>query len=145
MSAEELAINRDIIRTTFEEVWSKGKSELTLDYYAESYQQHNPHIPDGGARIEQIIEKYVKKYIEDNNAPYPMDIHHVGAQGDLVFIHCSITMIGLGRNAGVKTESVDIMRINDETSWLSTGMCCKWKPIPCRIIQACFESILNVL
>lgn len=114
MTAEQLERNRTIIRDTFEKVWQQGMAELTLDYYALDYKQHNPHIADGGERIQQIVATHVKDYMAAHGGRYPIDILHIGAQGDLVFIHCNITMVGLGRNEGVKTTSVDIMRINDE-------------------------------
>ncbi|MFA5631269.1 MAG: nuclear transport factor 2 family protein [Porticoccaceae bacterium] len=114
MTEEQLQRNRTIIREAFEKVWREGRAELTLDYYATGYKQHNPHIADGGERIRQIIETHVKPYIEETGNLYPVEIVHIGAQGDLVFIHCNIVMLGLGRNEGVKTTSVDIMRIDDE-------------------------------
>jgi len=114
MSEEQLQRNRTIIRETFEKVWREGRAGLTLDYYAVDYKQHNPHIADGGPRIQQIIESHVKPYIEETGDLYPVEIVHIGAQGDLVFIHCNIVMLGLGRNEGVKTSSVDIMTINEE-------------------------------
>lgn len=114
MSEEQLQRNRTMIRDTFEKVWQQGMAELTLDYYALDYKQHNPHIADGGERIKQIVETHVRDYMAAHGGRYPIEILHIGAQGDLVFIHCNLEMIGLGRNDGVKSTTVDIMRVNDE-------------------------------
>jgi predicted SnoaL-like aldol condensation-catalyzing enzyme len=94
------------------ELWSKGNPELVADFYAESYVQHNPDMPGGYARIRQVVENDIRRYIEITGGPFPVDVHHVGAEGDIVFVHLSLFMAGINRNDGDRSTNVDIFRVD---------------------------------
>lgn len=95
------------------EMWGKGNADLVPVFYDESYVQHNPDMPGGYARIREIVETEIPKYIELTGGPYPVDIQRMGAEGDLICIHYSIFMAGIGRNAGAKATNTDIFRIDE--------------------------------
>jgi predicted SnoaL-like aldol condensation-catalyzing enzyme len=104
--------NRQRAVELYRDVWSKGNAEIALDYYDLDYIQHNPHIQSGGARIRDIIANNIGAYIAAKGTNYPIDIHHMGAQGDVVFVHQEIFMAGLGRNDGDRSSVVDIFRVD---------------------------------
>jgi predicted SnoaL-like aldol condensation-catalyzing enzyme len=103
--------NRQRVRDLYLELWSKGNADLVEEFYTDAYIQHNPHIPSGSARIRQIIETNIATYIREHQSSYPIEIHHIAAEGDLVFAHCSIYMAGLTRNDGDRSTTVDIFRL----------------------------------
>lgn len=94
------------------EMWGKGNADLVPVFYDEAYVQHNPDMPGGFARIREIVQTEIRKYIERTGGPFPVDIHRMGAEGDLIFVHYSIFMAGIGRNAGAKATNTDIFRID---------------------------------
>jgi predicted SnoaL-like aldol condensation-catalyzing enzyme len=100
------------VRNLYSEVWSKGQADLVASYYTAFYIQHNPHIESGSTRIKRIIETDIAAYIAKSGGDYPIDIHLLGCEGDLVFAYCSITMAGLTRNDGDRSATVDIFRID---------------------------------
>ena len=94
------------------ELWSKGNADLVADFYAESYVQHNADMPGGYARIREIVENDIPRYIEATGGPFPVDVHHMGAEGDIVFVHLSLFMAGINRNDGDRSTNVDIFRVD---------------------------------
>jgi predicted SnoaL-like aldol condensation-catalyzing enzyme len=102
---------KQILRNTMMEMWSKGNAALVPVFYDESYIQHNPDMPGGYRRIKEIMETEIPKYIQATNGPFPVNIHRMGAEGDLIFVHYSIFMAGINRNAGAKSTNVDVFRI----------------------------------
>ena len=103
---------KQLIRDLYAEVWSKGNAVLVSRYYTDHYIQHNPHIESGSARIKKILETDVAAYIARNGTAYPVDVHLLGCEGDLVFAYCSIVMAGLTRNEGDRSDTVDIFRVD---------------------------------
>jgi predicted SnoaL-like aldol condensation-catalyzing enzyme len=94
------------------EFWSRGQASLLGKYYDPSYIQHNAEMPGGYWRIKEIIENDIPRYIAATGGPYPIEIHRIAAQGDLVCAHISIFMAGIGRDDGRRSTNVDIFRIN---------------------------------
>jgi len=100
------------VREMLDELWAKGDSSLVAKYYAESYVQHNPDMPGGFARIKEVLDNDIRGHIQATGAPFPIEIHHLGAEGDLVFLHLSLFMAGINRNAGERSTNVDIFRVD---------------------------------
>jgi predicted SnoaL-like aldol condensation-catalyzing enzyme len=94
------------------EVWGKGNAGLVGDFYAESYVQHNSDMPGGYRRIREIVENDIRRYIERTGGPFPVQVHHIGAEADIVFVHLSLFMTGINRNDGDRSTNVDIFRID---------------------------------
>lgn len=95
-------------------MWRHAAAELVPEYYDPSYIQHNPDMPGGYQRILEIVRHDIRLYIEKTGAPFPIEIHQLGAEGDLVFVHISIFMAGINRNDGDRSTNVDIFRVNPE-------------------------------
>jgi predicted SnoaL-like aldol condensation-catalyzing enzyme len=109
----ERAALKKLVRRMLDELWAKGDSSLVPKYYAKSYIQHNPEMPGGFARIQEVVDNDIRGYIAATGRPYPIEVHHIGAEGDLVFVHLSISMAGINRNAGDSATNVDIFRVDD--------------------------------
>lgn len=107
-----------ILRDTLMEMWSKGNAALVPVYYDEAYIQHNPDMPGGYRRIRELLDTEIPKYIATTGGPYPVNIHRLGAEGDLIFVHYSNFMAGINRNAGVKASNIDIFRIGDHDRFI---------------------------
>ena len=115
-AAVDFPFAREWVRTRMEtmlaEVWRRGRAEMVQDFYAESYIQHNPDMPGGFDRIRQVVQHDIGRYIERSGGPFPITVHHLGAEGDLACVHLSIFMAGLNRNEGARSTNVDIFRLD---------------------------------
>jgi predicted SnoaL-like aldol condensation-catalyzing enzyme len=94
------------------EMWGKGRRELVPLYYDESYVQHNPDMPGGYHRIKEVVETEIQKYIAATGGPFPVDVHLMGAEGDLIFVYYSVFMAGINRAAGARSTNTDVFRID---------------------------------
>jgi predicted SnoaL-like aldol condensation-catalyzing enzyme len=103
---------RNLLRELLLEFWGKGQAHLAAKYYDESYVQHNAEMPGGFARIKEIAANDIRRYIELTGGPFPINIHHLAAAGDLVCVHLSIFMAGINRDDGKRSTNVDIFRVN---------------------------------
>ena len=92
--------------------WMPGNAALVPDFYERFYVQHNPDMPDGYERILEVVQTNIRAYIDRTGGAFPVTIHRVGGEGDLVFMHSSIFMAGINRNEGVRSTNVDIFRVS---------------------------------
>ena len=100
------------VRTMIETLWMPGNAALVPEFYERSYVQHNPDMPGGYERIAEVVATSIRSYIERTGHDFPVTIHRIGAEGDLVFVNLSILMAGIDRNDGVRSTNVDIFRVN---------------------------------
>ena len=100
------------IKSMLVEMWGKGNASLVPDFYDQSYVQHNAEMPGGYYRILEVVQTEIPKYIARTGEPYPINLHCIVAQGDLVGIHISIFMAGINRQDGVRANNVDIFRVD---------------------------------
>lgn len=100
-----------LLRELLLEFWGQGQAQLVSKYYAESYIQHNVEMPGGFNRIREIAANDIRRYIELTGGPFPIDIHRMAAAGDVVCVHLSIFMAGIGRDDGRRSTNVDIFRV----------------------------------
>jgi len=103
---------RSRLERMLRELWAQGRPELVPQYYAGSYVQHNPDLPGGYERIERMVRKDIRRYMERTGGDFPIRIHHLAAQGDLACVHLSIFMAGLDRDEGARSTNVDIFRVD---------------------------------
>jgi predicted SnoaL-like aldol condensation-catalyzing enzyme len=101
-----------LVREMLDKLWAQGDSTLIAKYYSESYVQHNPDMPGGFARIKEVLDTDIRQYVQSTGTRFPIEIHHLGAEGDLVFLHLSLFMAGINRNAGDSSTNVDIFRVD---------------------------------
>ena len=113
-SAERRAEARAVMREVLLRIWAEGKAELVPTHYSPDYVQHNPDMPGGYDCIRGVVEKEIGPYIARTGGPFPIDIHQLGAEGDLIFVRYSIFMAGIGRVDGSRATNTDIFRIGPD-------------------------------
>ncbi|GLR67322.1 hypothetical protein GCM10010909_20030 [Acidocella aquatica] len=114
VSAARRAEMKTVMTSVLLNMWSKGNAALVPVYYDESYIQHNPDMPGGFHRIKEIVETEIPKYIAATGGDFPVDIHLMGAGGDLIYVYHSVFMAGINRNDGARSTNTDIFRMNAE-------------------------------
>ena len=100
------------VRDALEQLWVRGDASLVPRFYSDSYVQHNPDMPGGYARIQEVVRDNIRAYMARTGGPFPVEILRLGAEGDLVFAHISIFMAGINRNEGDRSTNVDIFRVD---------------------------------
>ena len=100
--ATVLSLNKKMVAEFYQEFFGDKDISALDRYVAPNYIQHNPALPDGREALKQGATIWFK------GAPKTkVDIQHLSADGDLVYIHLKTKM-------GDKTNSViDIFRIAD--------------------------------
>lgn len=111
-TAARRAEMKKIMTDVLLEMWAKGDADLVPVYYDKSYIQHNPDMPGGYQRILEVVEQEIKKYIAANKSAYPVNIHLMGAEGDLIVIYYSNFMAGINRASGANATNADIFRVD---------------------------------
>jgi predicted SnoaL-like aldol condensation-catalyzing enzyme len=102
------------LRRVLLEMWGQGNAALVPEFYAESYVQHNADMPGGARRIREIVQQNIRQYIDATGGPFPIDIHALAAEGDIVCVYLSIFMAGINRHEGARSTNVDIFRVNQQ-------------------------------
>jgi len=96
------AANKEIVLRFYREALPNKDVEALKKYLdADTYIQHGPYVADGR---EALIDVFITL------PHYPdmiTEIHHIGADGDLVYVHARTGLPKEGRNATV----VDIYRV----------------------------------
>lgn len=94
--------NKKLVAEFYQELFGDKNIEVIDKYIGETYIQHNPILPDGKEALKEAAKIWFK------NAPKEkVDMQHIGADGDLVYIHTRAIF-------GGKTNSViDIFRITN--------------------------------
>ena len=85
-------------------VFNKHNTSVIHTMASPDYIQHNPGFADGRQAFEEGVEGFLKEF-PDSRA----EIKHIGADGDLVFIHNHITLNASDRGQA----AVDIFRVKD--------------------------------
>ena len=100
--AKTMEANKKLVADFYQQLFGDKDTEAINKYIGEAYIQHNPYVGDGKQALLDATKNWFK------NAPKEkIDIQHIGADGDLVFIH-------LKSHMGSKTVSVvDIFRVKD--------------------------------
>lgn len=112
VSPERRAEMRKVMQDLLRGVWAEGRPELVPVHYAPHYVQHNPDMPGGAERIREIVETNIADYRARTGGDFPIEIHQIGAGGDLIFVRYSIFMAGIGRMEGSRATNTDIFRID---------------------------------
>jgi predicted SnoaL-like aldol condensation-catalyzing enzyme len=92
--------NKKLVSDFYQEVFGDKNFDAVDKYLGDTYIQHNPALPDGKEALKQGLSVWLK------GAPQQkIDIQHLSADGDLVYIHTKAIM-------GPKTASIiDIFKV----------------------------------
>ena len=104
MKAEKqrLEANKKLVADMYQELFGDKNVDAADKYIAENYIQHNPSVTDGRKALKDALSTWFKDAPKDK-----IDIQHLGADGDFVYIHTRSTM-------GDKVFSViDIFRVEN--------------------------------
>lgn len=96
------ANNKKMVSEFYQKLFGDKDINAIDEYIGDVYIQHNPMAADGKQALKNVLEKWFV------NAPKTkIDIQHIGADGDFVYLHTRSKM-------GEKTMSVvDIFRIEN--------------------------------
>jgi len=101
-NGRQLEANKKLVADFYQELFGAKNVDAIDKYIGDTYIQHNPALPDGKEALKQGATQWFKGAAKEK-----IDIQHLSADGDLVYIHTKAKM-------GDKTSSViDIFRIEN--------------------------------
>ena len=101
-SKNQLETNKKLVADFYQELFGDKNVESIDKYIGDTYIQHNPALPDGRDVLKQAVAQWFKGAPKEK-----IDIHHLSAEGDLVYIHTKA-------NIGGKISSIiDIFRLEN--------------------------------
>jgi predicted SnoaL-like aldol condensation-catalyzing enzyme len=96
-------LNKLLVTNMYQELFGDKSVDAADKYIVENYIQHNPNVDDGRAALKVALNTWFKNALKEK-----IDIQHIAADGDMVFIHTRSKM-------GGKTFSIiDIFRIEGD-------------------------------
>ncbi len=96
--------NRQMVEYFWNEVFNRHNTSVIDSLTSPDYIQHSPGFADGRQAFKNGIQEFLRAYPASR-----AEIKHIGADGDLVFIHNHITLKGNDRGQA----AVDIFRVRD--------------------------------
>jgi predicted SnoaL-like aldol condensation-catalyzing enzyme len=98
----QLEANKKLVADFYQEVFGDKNIEAIDKYIGDTYIQHNPVLADGKDVLKHALTQWFK------NAPKEkIDIHHLSAEGDLVYIHTKAV------HEGKVSSIIDIFRLEN--------------------------------
>jgi predicted SnoaL-like aldol condensation-catalyzing enzyme len=92
--------NKKLVSDFYQELFGDKNVDAINKYLGDTYIQHNPNLPDGKEALKEGVTQWFKGAPKEK-----VDIQHLNAEGDLVYIHTKSKM-------GPKTVSIiDIFRV----------------------------------
>jgi predicted SnoaL-like aldol condensation-catalyzing enzyme len=75
-------INKKLVEDFYQELFGDKDTSSIDKYIGDTYIQHNPALPDGKEALKKAAAQWFKGAAKDK-----INIQHIGADGDLVYIH----------------------------------------------------------
>ncbi|HFK5528176.1 TPA: ester cyclase [Elizabethkingia anophelis] len=102
-SKDQAAANKQLVLDFYQKMFGDKDLSAVDQYIAPEYIQHNPTVADGAKAFKEAAAKWFE------GAPKTkIDVQHIAAEGDLVFIHLK------NKNEdGSLKSTIDIFRIKD--------------------------------
>jgi predicted SnoaL-like aldol condensation-catalyzing enzyme len=98
---QQLKENKKLVANLYQEVFGDKNIDAVDKYIGDTYIQHNPSVADGKEALKAALKVWFKDAPKEK-----IDIQHLGADGNFVYIHTR-------SKQGNKTISVmDIFRID---------------------------------
>lgn len=102
VTQNKVEANKKLVADFYQELFGDKNVDAIDKYIADDYIQHNPALPDGKESLKQGATQWFKGAPKEK-----IDIQHLSADGDLVYIHTRTKF-------GPKTMSViDIFRLDN--------------------------------
>ncbi|PZP51604.1 MAG: hypothetical protein DI598_02825 [Pseudopedobacter saltans] len=100
---DSLAYNKKLVLDFYQKVFGDKDLSVVDQYLLPTYIQHNPHVADGALAFKNAAKEWFV------NAPKTkIDVQHIAAEGNLVFIHLK-NKLPYGKLQSV----IDIFRIEN--------------------------------
>jgi len=100
----DLDFNKKLVTDFYQKIFG-DKDFMNIDHYLlPNYIQHNPNVADGAEAFETAIKGWLK-----GTPKTKVDVQHIVAEGDLVFIHIKNVLPD-----GKLLSVIDIFRIEDK-------------------------------
>lgn len=87
MGTGELAVNKEVVRRLYEDLFTRGRLELTGELMSEDYVNHDP--PHGRGHTREDVRATVASF-HDGLAGLTARIDRIAAEGDLVAVQGTI-------------------------------------------------------
>jgi predicted SnoaL-like aldol condensation-catalyzing enzyme len=98
---QQMEENKKLVANLYQEVFGDKNIDAVDKYIGDNYIQHNPGVADGKEALKAALKVWFKDAPKEK-----IDIQHIGADGNFVYIHTK-------SKQGNKTISVmDIFRID---------------------------------
>ena len=98
---QQMEDNKKLVASLYQEVFGDKNIDAVDKYIADNYIQHNPAVADGKEALKTALKVWFKGAPKEK-----IDIQHLGADGNFVYIHTR-------SKQGNKTVSVmDIFRVD---------------------------------
>ncbi|WP_314241223.1 ester cyclase [Empedobacter tilapiae] len=99
----EIESNKEIVLKFYQQMFGDKDLRAVDKYIAPEYIQHNPTVADGSAAFKKAAEVWFKDAPKNK-----IDVQHIAAEGDLVFLHIKDTNLD-----GSLKSVIDIFRLKD--------------------------------
>jgi predicted SnoaL-like aldol condensation-catalyzing enzyme len=95
--------NKKLVLAFYQKLFGDKDVSAIDTYLSKDYIQHNPAVADGSAALKTAVKQWFKGAQKEK-----IDVQHLAADGDLVFLHIKNTRI-VGKTRAI----VDIFRLNN--------------------------------
>lgn len=102
-SNSEIESNKKIVLDFYQQMFGDKDLSAVDKYIAPEYIQHNPNVADGSAAFKKAAEGWFK-----GASKTKIDVQHIAAEGDLVFLHIKNT-----NPDGSLKSTIDIFRLKN--------------------------------
>lgn len=102
-SRQDLEANKKLVLDFYQQMFGDKDVTAVDRYISPSYIQHNPNVADGSAAFKEAAKKWF-----EGQPKTKIDVQHIAAEKDLVFIHLK------NKNPdGSLKSTIDIFRIEN--------------------------------
>lgn len=98
----QLETNKKLVTDFYQEVVGNKNVQAIDKYIADDYIQHNPVLSDGKKALKEALTAWYKAAPKET-----IDVHHLSAEGNLVYIHTK------SKEHGKIVSIIDIFRIGN--------------------------------
>ena len=99
----QVETNKQIATTACQRIFGDLDATAVDEYMSDDFIQHNPTVADGPEGVKALVQRLASQGIPKQKIVFK----HVGAEGDIVFLHSRYEM------AGKEWRFIDIYRVEN--------------------------------
>ena len=96
--------NKQLVTTAYQRIFGDLDITGVDEFMSEGFIQHNPSTPDGQEGVKALVNVLISQGVSRQN----IEIKHVVAEGDIVFLHTRYEM------AGKEWRFLDVYRVEND-------------------------------